>query len=208
MGEAGVIYAEVSDARAAQGGEVGARAEGSGEVVYEGSNVGAAAAGYQELRRLPCRVEGGEFEGMYRDGTCFAFDADAAPVQIVEPYASTLESRGHRRNLEEVTRKGGERVADGVLCGEWGVQVGDKAFRVERIRDGPEAGGCRVGLVEVGNVAGETCRASEEEHEEARGQGVEGSGVPDLGLPGEQAFDPGDRPGTRYARRLVQKKAA
>ena len=44
--------AEVSDARAAQGGEVGARAEGSGEVVYEGSNVGAAAAGDLELCRL------------------------------------------------------------------------------------------------------------------------------------------------------------
>ena len=114
MGEAGVNYAEVSDARAAQGGEVGARAEGSGEVVYEGSDVGATAAGDQELRRLPCRVEGGEFEAMYRDGTCFAFDADAAAVQIVEPYASTFEGRGHRRNLEEVSCKRGERIADGV----------------------------------------------------------------------------------------------
>ena len=62
MGEAGVIRAEVSDARAAQGGEVGARSEGSGEVVYERSNVGAAAAGDPELCLLPCRVEGVEFE--------------------------------------------------------------------------------------------------------------------------------------------------
>jgi hypothetical protein len=32
--------------------------------------------------------------------------------------------------------------------------------------------------------------------------------VSDFGLPREQALDPGDRPGTRYAWRLVQQKAA
>ena len=203
-----MIYCEVSDARAAQGGEVGARAEGCGEVVYEGSHVGTAAAGDQELCVLTFGVEGGEFESMYRDGTCFALDADAAAVQIVEPHASTFEGRGHRRNLEEVSCKRGERIADGVLSGEWGVQVGDMAFSVEGIRDGAEAGGGRVGFVEGGHVAGETGCASEEEHEEARGQGVEGSCVSDFGLPREQALDLGDCPGARYARRLVQQKAA
>ena len=88
------------------------------------------------------------------------------------------------------------------------VEGGDVAFRVQGIGDGAEAGGGGVGLVEAGHVARETGGASEQEHEEARGQGVEGSCVPDLGLPREEAFDPGDRPGARYAGRLVQQKAA
>jgi hypothetical protein len=145
---------------------------------------------------------------MYRDGTCLPLDADTAAVQIVEPDASLFEGRGHRRNLEEVARKGGERLAQSFFRRERGVEVGDIAFCVECIRDGTEAGGGRIGLVEVGHVARETGRASGEEHEKARGQRVKGSCVPDPGLPREQALDPGDRPGTRYARRLVQQEAA
>jgi hypothetical protein len=82
------------------------------------------------------------------------------------------------------------------------------AFCVERIRDGTEAGCGRIGLVEVSHVARETRCAPEKEHEKARGQGVEGSCVPYPGLPREQALDPRDRLGARYARRLVQQKAA
>jgi hypothetical protein len=140
---------------------------------------------------------------MYPDGTCLPLDADAAAVQMVEPDASLLEGRGHRWNLEEITRKGGERVAQSFFRRERGVEVGDATFCVERIRDGAEAGGGRVGLVEVSHVAREAGCASYEEHEKARGQGVQGSCVPDPGLPREQALDPGDRPGTRYTWRLV-----
>jgi hypothetical protein len=90
---------------------------------------------------------------MYRDGTRLPLDADATAVQIVEPCASLFEGRGHRRNLEEVTREGGESVAQSIFLRERSVEVCDIAFSVERIRDGAEAGGGRVGLVEVGHVA-------------------------------------------------------
>src|SRR3712207_3015027 len=104
---------------------------------------------------------------MYRDGACLPLDADAAAMQIVEPDASLFEGRGHRRNLEEAARKGGERVAQRFFRRERAVEVGDIAFCVERIRDGAEAGGSRIGLVEVGHVTRETRCAAEEEHEKA-----------------------------------------
>jgi hypothetical protein len=104
---------------------------------------------------------------MHPDETCLPLNAYAAAVQVVEPLASLLEGRGHRWNLEEVAREGWERVAQGFFRREGGVQVGDMAFCVERIRDGTEAGCGRIGLVEVSHVARETRCAPEKEHEKA-----------------------------------------
>ena len=81
---------------------------------------------------------------MYLDGTCLPLDADAAAVQVVESDASLLEGLGHGWNLEEITREGGERVAQSFFRRERGGEIGDIAFCVERIRDGAEAGGSRV----------------------------------------------------------------
>ena len=54
---------------------------------------------------------------MYRDGTCFALDADAAAVQIVEPHASFLRAEAIGGTWRRFPVKRGERVADGVLSG-------------------------------------------------------------------------------------------
>jgi hypothetical protein len=145
---------------------------------------------------------------MDRDGTGLALDANAAAVQLVEADAPLLEGRGHRRDLVEVARELGKRGAKSSFRRERDIEVGDLAFRIQGGRDGTEAGSGRVCLVEIHHVARETGCASDEEHEEARGQGIEGPGVPDPGLFREQALDFGDRPCARYARRLVEQKAA
>ena len=60
----------------------------------------------------------------------------------------------------------------------------------------------------MGDVARESGGTADQEYKEARGQRVEGAGVPDLGLSGQEAFDPRDRPGARDTGRLVQEQGA
>ena len=204
MGNLGVFNGEVSDGRTAQGGKIGSGIQGCGEVVYQGSDVGAAAAGDLERRRLFGGVEVCEHEPVDFHGTGLAFDADAAAVQLVEAYALSFEGRGHRRYLQQVAGESGERVAESAIRREGGVQIRDVAFCVKRVRNRAETGGGRVGFVQARHVAREAGCAPEQEYEEARGQGIQGSCVPDSGLFRKQTLDPGDRPGASYAGRLVQ----
>jgi len=69
-------------------------------------------------------------------------------------------------------------------------QDGYVAVGVQSVGDGAETGGCDVGLVEAGYIAGEPGSAADKEDEQAGGKRVEGAGVPDLRLPGQETLDP------------------
>ena len=137
-----------------------------------------------------------------------ALGGDAAAVQVVEADAPAFQGRGHRRDLEEIAGETGECSADRGLVREASVHGGNVALGIQGVRCGAEARGGCVGLVEAGDVAREAGCASYKEHEEARGERVEGARVPDLGLCREEALDPGDRSGARDALRLVEEEGA
>ncbi len=104
----GVFHGEVAYPGTAEGGQVGAGAQGGCEVGDEGADVGAAGAGDGE----GCGVllEGGELEGVDCYGAALAFDEFAAAVGFVEAFALYFDGGGHRRGLEYVA---GEAVRGG-----------------------------------------------------------------------------------------------
>src|SRR5215211_935949 len=208
VGVGGLLDGEVADPAAAEGGEVGAGLEVRCEVGDEGSRVGSAAAGDLEAGRLFFRVSGGEGQRVDPHAAGFTFDGHAAAVEVVEADTFELEGGGHWRDLEEVAGEVGEGGADGALFGHRGVQGNDAALGVQSVGDGAEACGDAIGFVEVCDVASEAGGASDQEYQETRGQGVEGAGVPDLGLSGEETLDLRDRPGARDAGRLVEEQGA
>ena len=112
-------------------------------------------------------------------------------MELVEAFAPYLDGGGHRRGLEELARKAPRGGAESRFVGESGIrQDGYVTVGVQSIGDGAEAGGCYIGLVEAGYVAGEASGTADKEDEETGGKRVEGTGVPDLRLPGQEVFDP------------------
>src|SRR5215210_1812536 len=103
------------------------------EICYQGSYVGSAAAGELEGGGLPGWFRASEPECVDRYRARFTFDADALAVEFVESGASAFQGRGHGWYLEEVARKGRERVVDGILWRERCVEGRDFALCVQRV---------------------------------------------------------------------------
>ncbi|CDT49691.1 hypothetical protein BN1095_5160001 [Clostridioides difficile] len=87
---------------AAQGGQVGERADVFGDVFAEGADVGAFAATYVDDGFG--RVKFGNIDGVNGNVARFAFDDDAFAGVFVQRFAFVLERGKHWRHLADVAR--------------------------------------------------------------------------------------------------------
>ncbi len=169
-------------------GEVAAAVEGFAQVAGDGADVGSPAAIDFEFDVGPLVLHQVECVDIDRAG--FEFHFVSAAGEVVGAAAFDFHGAVGRRGLED--------LADEILKGR--VELGGRGrfcskdgrflrFGVVGRGGGAELDRREVLLGLVHEAFAELGGFADEQEEDAGGEGVEGSGVADLGSPGKAAFD-------------------
>src|SRR5437588_876756 len=175
----GVAHVEAARRSAPQRTQVRHRAESLAEILGQRPDIGSLAAAHANLQQRGPQGDFFQFKDLH-PARC-ALDALAAPRELVERNAASLERRMHRRHLLYRSAKTLQDREDLRLGNLYRLGFQHLALGVGGGGTLAELDRGEVFLVGVEQRAGELGGLSEKNQQQARGERIEGSGM--AGLP-------------------------